>query len=82
MFLITLCFVVTLVPLRETKKMKKILTILFAVSIAVAQSQTLSEKVAATTMNLWKDSFSLDGKPAKWTYDMGVIFEVDGRFVV
>lgn len=55
--------------------MKKILTILFAVSIAAAQSQTLSEKVAATTMNLWKDSFALDGKPAKWTYDMGVILK-------
>lgn len=55
--------------------MKKILTILFAVSITAAQSQTLSGKVAATTMNLWKDSFALDGKPAKWTYDMGVILK-------
>lgn len=55
--------------------MKKILTILFAVSIATTQSQTLSEKVAATTINLWKDSFALDGKPAKWTYDMGVILK-------
>ncbi len=55
--------------------MKKILTILFAVSIAVAQSQPLSEKVAATTMNLWKDSFALDNKPAKWTYDMGVVLK-------
>lgn len=55
--------------------MKKILTILFAVSIAAAQSQSLSEKVAATAMNLWKDSFALDGKPAKWTYDMGVILK-------
>lgn len=55
--------------------MKKILTILFAVSIAAAQSQPLSEKVATTTMGLWKDSFSLDGKPAKWTYDMGVILK-------
>lgn len=55
--------------------MRKIVTILFAVSLAVAQSQPLSEKVAATTMNLWKDSFSLDNKPAKWTYDMGVILK-------
>lgn len=55
--------------------MKKIFAILFAVSITTAQSQTLSEKVAATTMNLWKDSFALDGKPAKWTYDMGVILK-------
>jgi unsaturated rhamnogalacturonyl hydrolase len=35
----------------------------------------LSEKVAATTMNIWKDSFALDVKPAKWTYDMGVILK-------
>lgn len=56
-------------------KMKKILTILFAVSLSATQSQTLSEKVAATTMNMWKDSFALDGKPAKWTYDMGVILK-------
>lgn len=55
--------------------MKKILTILLAVSIAAAQSQSLSEKVAATTMNSWKDSFALDNKPAKWTYDMGVILK-------
>lgn len=55
--------------------MKKILTILFAVSIVAAQSQPLSEKVAATTMSIWKDSFALDGKPAKWTYDMGVILK-------
>lgn len=34
-----------------------------------------SEKIAATIMHIWKDSFSLDGKPAKWTYDMGVILK-------
>jgi len=26
-------------------------------------------------MTTWKDSFALDGKPAKWTYDMGVILK-------
>jgi unsaturated rhamnogalacturonyl hydrolase len=35
----------------------------------------LSEKMAGTVMYTWKDSFSLDGKPAKWTYDMGVILK-------
>jgi len=55
--------------------MKRTLTILFSLILAVTQSQTLSEKVAATTMSLWKDSFALDNKPAKWTYDMGVILK-------
>ncbi len=55
--------------------MKKILTILFSLIIVTSQSQTLSEKVAATTMGIWKDSFALDGKPAKWTYDMGVVLK-------
>lgn len=31
--------------------------------------------IAETVMNTWKDSFALDGKPAKWTYDMGVILK-------
>lgn len=34
-----------------------------------------SVRIAATIINNWKDSFSLDGKPAKWTYDMGVILK-------
>ncbi len=55
--------------------MKKTLTILFSLILATTQSQTLSEKVAATTMSIWKDSFALDGKPAKWTYDMGVVLK-------
>ncbi|HSU27354.1 MAG TPA: glycoside hydrolase family 88 protein [Chitinophagaceae bacterium] len=32
-------------------------------------------EMAKTVMKTWKDSFSLDGKPAKWTYDMGVILK-------
>ena len=55
--------------------MKRTLTILFSLILAATQSQTLSERVAATTMNIWKDSFALDVKPAKWTYDMGVILK-------
>ena len=38
-----------------------------------AQDTRWSEKIAATVMHTWPDSFSLDGKPAKWTYDMGVV---------
>jgi unsaturated rhamnogalacturonyl hydrolase len=34
-----------------------------------------AKKMAATVMDIWKDSFALEGKPAKWTYDMGVILK-------
>src|SRR5690606_9842729 len=35
----------------------------------------LSEQVAATVMSIWKDSFSLDNRPGRWSYDMGVILK-------
>jgi len=40
-----------------------------------AMSQTYNERIAATVMTIWKDSLSMDGKPAKWTYDQGVILK-------
>jgi unsaturated rhamnogalacturonyl hydrolase len=47
---------------------------------ATAQSTAVAPggyaiNMANTVMNIWKDSFALDGKPAKWTYDMGVILK-------
>jgi unsaturated rhamnogalacturonyl hydrolase len=36
---------------------------------------TPGELMAETVMKTWKDSFALDGKPARWTYDMGVILK-------
>jgi unsaturated rhamnogalacturonyl hydrolase len=35
----------------------------------------LSRQVAATVMQIWPDSFALDGKRANWSYDMGVILK-------
>jgi len=57
--------------------MKKTFIALFILMtiVAAAQEKPLSQQVAATVMNTWKDSFALDGKPAKWTYDMGVILK-------
>ena len=56
--------------------MKKAVAILMLfLSVNVTAQVRYSEKLAATVMNIWKDSFSLDGKPAKWTYDMGVILK-------
>jgi unsaturated rhamnogalacturonyl hydrolase len=56
--------------------MKKLLIAGFALlTISVsAQEIPLSQQVAATVMNIWKDSFAL-GNQAKWSYDMGVILK-------
>ncbi len=35
-------------------------------------AQSMSERMAATMMNIWKDSASL---PSKWTYDQGVVLK-------
>ncbi len=55
------------------------LLILFsAVAISVAgQTTPLSERMAATAMNsLWRDATKNEsGKPAKWTYDHGVVLK-------
>lgn len=63
--------------------MRKILTIGFLVFFISAEAQRAVTRkryenaieLAETVMNTWKDSFALDGKPAKWTYDMGVILK-------
>ena len=57
--------------------MRKLITIALLVVMqnAIAQKTPLSQQVATTIMTTWKDSFALDGKPAKWTYDMGVILK-------
>ena len=57
--------------------MRKLTTIVLLVIMqnAIAQHSPLSQQVAATIMSTWKDSFALESKPAKWTYDMGVILK-------
>jgi unsaturated rhamnogalacturonyl hydrolase len=59
------------------KKIFSIAFLVFAISTLAqkANPEKYSQKMAATVMNIWKDSFALDGKPAKWTYDMGVILK-------
>ena len=55
--------------------MKKNLAIilLFCFFQTVGQ-QNLSERVAATVMNIWKDSLPIGGT-TKWSYDMGVVLK-------
>lgn len=57
--------------------MKKAVGIILLVTIAASSQaqQGYAAKLSATAMQLWKDSFALDGKPAKWTYDMGVVLK-------
>jgi unsaturated rhamnogalacturonyl hydrolase len=57
--------------------MKRTLPIICLILLCHAKSnaQPLSQQMAASVMQNWKDSFALDGKPAKWTYDMGVILK-------
>lgn len=49
--------------------------LLFTAQTLFAQGPCCSEQLAATAMHIWSDSFALDGKPAKWTYDQGVVLE-------
>ena len=55
--------------------MKKNLSLIFLLIAINAMCQTYSERMSATVMTIWKDSLSIDGKPAKWTYDQGVILK-------
>lgn len=54
---------------------KSLLIVIVLLSLQQASAQSYSKEMTATAMNLWKDSFSLDNKPAKWTYDMAVILK-------
>ncbi|TDO22783.1 glycoside hydrolase family 88 protein [Pedobacter duraquae] len=41
-----------------------------------AQTKPVAEQMAATVMDIWKDSLTVEvGKPVKWSYDQGVILE-------
>lgn len=59
--------------------MKGILYIVLLVMAGVtadAQTPPYSQRMAQTAMSLWKDSFAIKpGKPARWSYDQGVILK-------
>jgi unsaturated rhamnogalacturonyl hydrolase len=56
--------------------MKRIIIIpLLALGWQINAQSPLSGQLAETIMHTWKDSFSLEGKPSKWTYDMGVVLK-------
>ena len=49
--------------------------LVLSVSRTNAQQTPLSEQIIATSMAIWKDSFSFGDRPARWSYDMGVILK-------
>ncbi|TDH27779.1 glycoside hydrolase family 88 protein [Segetibacter sp. 3557_3] len=57
--------------------MKRLLTIVcLLLAMHSVQAQPVSQKMAATVMTLWKDSFSLTpGRSARWSYDQGVFLK-------
>ncbi|KQC01254.1 glycoside hydrolase family 88 protein [Pedobacter sp. Hv1] len=69
----------------KTSFLKYVALVIFTIGLTVqvkAQSKPLSQQMAATVMEIWKDSLNLDPanpKPVKWAYDQGVILEgIDG----
>ena len=52
------------------------LTALLFSQQTIAQTQPLSQQMAATVMKVWHDSFSVKpGNRARWSYDMGVMLK-------
>jgi len=57
-------------------KKNALLIVSFLLLLSGAKAQTLSEKMAATVMQIWKDSLVMEqGKPVKWTYDQGILLK-------
>ena len=57
------------------RRVGTVILLLMAISSAEAQ-RSYAQEIASTAMNLWKDSFVLEGdKVAKWRYDQGVILK-------
>ncbi|WP_460556476.1 glycoside hydrolase family 88 protein [Ferruginibacter profundus] len=54
--------------------MKKIILILLVAVSVNGMAQTPGEKLAATVLNIWKDTVPI-GSTTKWSYDMGVVLK-------
>jgi unsaturated rhamnogalacturonyl hydrolase len=62
--------------MRKISKIGIMVLFAFSVNSMHVSAQSLSEKMAATVMTIWKDSlFSAPGRPARWTYDQAVILK-------
>ena len=54
--------------------MKKIILILLVLAALQSVAQTPGEKLAASVLNIWKDTLPIGGT-TKWSYDMGVVLK-------
>ena len=62
--------------MKRTNPILLVVLVVLSLSNTKIEAQSWSEKMAATVMTIWKDSlFSAPGRPAKWTYDQGVILK-------
>jgi unsaturated rhamnogalacturonyl hydrolase len=59
------------------KRIVVIISLSFSVAIsAYGQGKSYAAEMSKTVMTIWKDSLQTqEGKPAKWTYDQGVILQ-------
>ncbi len=58
------------------KKLFLVMIVLFAITQSnTAQQKPYSQQMTQTAMNMWPDSFSMGGRPARWSYDQGVILK-------
>lgn len=56
--------------------MKKFWLIALLLCATIAEAQPWSQRLAATAMKIWPDSFSVvPGRAARWSYDQGVILK-------
>ena len=51
------------------------IVLLLLLQTGFAQQKPYSQQMAQTAMNIWPDSFSMNGKAARWSYDQGVILK-------
>jgi unsaturated rhamnogalacturonyl hydrolase len=57
------------------KRVILFLLVILTITNAYAQKRSYAADMAETVMTIWKDSLSLNNKPAKWTYDQGVFLK-------
>jgi unsaturated rhamnogalacturonyl hydrolase len=57
------------------KKLVFVLLLVISVTAVQAQDVPYSQRMSNTVLYHWKDSFAFPGKPARWSYDFGVILK-------
>ena len=58
-----------------SKSLFILITVLMLQQSTFAQQKPYSQQMSETAMKIWPDSFSSNGRPARWSYDQGVILK-------